>query len=263
MGTEKAPAKRAVKKNPFVILIHKKDWPEGTYQVLPSEPFDKTLFASRGRDAVLEANQIDIAAAVRENGGLRVAIAQFTEVVDFEPSVGYVEKERDTMETVPLEEGTELQDPPEGLGEATSDVELSEDDATSPDSVAEPTEGQALAKEHESGSTGPIDVSTREIDQPDPSPGSTGEHEDPPVPAAPTDAPEPTESAPAASPEEAESSDGGTSVDGDSTDPTQDGFWLDTPDTPPAEETEPPVASPEAPPPPPPQTGKSAADLML
>ena len=130
---------RIVKKNPFVLVMRFNDDEAGRYRILASEVFDKTVAAIKARDGVLKENGIVPEDVVKAHGGMRVAVCQFTDVVDFVPTLGFETKSVDAMDEIP--EGA-VQTP-----QAASDVDISEEDATPPAEAEVPAEAPVVPPE--------------------------------------------------------------------------------------------------------------------
>jgi hypothetical protein len=218
--------KRQFKKNPFLVVYRYLDWPHGHYAVLPSDPFDTTAAAKAAKKKLLEENGVDIAQIVKEHGGLRVGVAQFTDISDFGPTIGYEEKNVDSMEVVPLVAGDPLSQPPQDP-QPGAEVDIKPEEASEPPPAEEPAEEPAAP---------PVDPPPSE--EPDSGPPTGSDPEPPPPPPADPAAP-------------AEGGEG-----------QGDGFWSDMESESPSSEG-PPAASVSSPPPPPPQEGGTADDLLV
>lgn len=253
-----ANKKREVRKTPFLIMIRKPEWNEGMYQLLPSVIFEKTLFASKAKMEVLAANGINLADTVKQTGTLRVCVVNFTETTDYEPDIGYRQQDKDPMEVIPLGDAGLSGNPPTGLGEPSSDVELEEDEATPPDEEDD-TEDEEDSEAESDEPLVPVDDE-----------GLTGEDVAPSLPLS-RAAVEPEDPSDILSPQTEQSSEVGSTplqepVDpGSEITPTEgdEGFWAGLPG---AEVVEPVTAESTTPPPPLPQgsgTKVSGDDVVI
>ena len=137
---------RTVKKNPFVLVMRLNDDPPGHYRILASEVFDKTVAATKARGDVLKENKIDPEAVVKKHGGMRVAVCQFTDVVDFVPTLGFETKPVDPMDEIPT---GAVQAAP-----AAAEVVISEEDATPPAEAEIPAEAPVVPPEDPPATSG-------------------------------------------------------------------------------------------------------------